>query len=94
MSDPSKTIVRAVQTCDACPSQWDAVTVDGTELYLRFRHGYGRAALEHSDETVSDFSYGDPLLGVISLSKFCELAGLAIDPDAQVKSMSSEPWWN
>lgn len=35
------TIVRAVQTCTACPSQWDAWDADGNYYYLRYRHGHG-----------------------------------------------------
>ena len=34
-------IVRAVQTCTACPSQWDAWTADGQYLYLRYRGSRG-----------------------------------------------------
>ncbi len=29
-----------VQTCDACPSQWDAETEDGRNVYIRYRWGY------------------------------------------------------
>lgn len=35
------TIVRAVQTCMACPSQWDTWDADGNYYYLRYRSGYG-----------------------------------------------------
>lgn len=35
------TLVRAVQTSIACPSQWDAWDAEGRYYYLRFRHGYG-----------------------------------------------------
>jgi hypothetical protein len=35
------TIVRAVQTCQACPSQWDAWDADGNYYYLRYRSGCG-----------------------------------------------------
>lgn len=32
-------IVKIRQTCYACPSQWDARLEDGTDVYIRFRHG-------------------------------------------------------
>lgn len=28
------------RTCSACPSQWDAKTADGREVYIRYRWGY------------------------------------------------------
>lgn len=37
------TIVKAVQTCMACPSQWDAWDSDGRFWYLRYRHARGEA---------------------------------------------------
>lgn len=36
-------LARVVQTCTACPSQWDAWTTDGRYLYLRYRSGWGTA---------------------------------------------------
>lgn len=35
------TLVRAVQTSQICPSQWDAWDAEGRYYYLRFRHGCG-----------------------------------------------------
>jgi hypothetical protein len=35
------TLVKAVQTAMACPSQWDAWDAEGRYYYLRFRHGCG-----------------------------------------------------
>ena len=29
-----------IQTCTACPSQWDACDEDGNEYYIRYRHGF------------------------------------------------------
>lgn len=80
-------IVRAVQTCAGCPSQWDAWTEDGTYLYLRFRWGVGTAAHERGstfgDAPVARFETGDPWDGIISLADFCARAGLALAPDAE-----------
>lgn len=38
-----------VQTCYACPSQWEARTTDDDSVYIRVRHGGFR--LEISGET-------------------------------------------
>lgn len=41
------TIVRAVQSCLALPSQWDAWDADGQYYYLRYR--FGRATVDAYD---------------------------------------------
>lgn len=33
-------ITDLVQTCGACPSQWEFTTDDFREAYVRYRHGY------------------------------------------------------
>lgn len=80
------TIVKAIQTCFACPSQWDAWTDDGRYLYLRYRHGGGTATIYddinddfYKGDRIAEFDYGHPLDGVISLDKFCELAGIDVE---------------
>lgn len=96
----SVVIVKAVQTCLACPSQWDAWDSEGRYWYLRYRHAHGEARQYtqgpdwYEDESWPEpvdlltFSYGDsPYDGVIELDKFCELAGIWLDPLAEVT-----PW--
>src|SRR6266536_819421 len=84
-------LVRVVQTCMACPSQWDAWDADGNYYYLRYRSGHGeirRYRTEHwvdsTDdeyvETVGSFDYGHPLDGSIDLTDFARLAGIALAP--------------
>lgn len=82
-ADPPPPPVRlawSMQTCIAAPSQWDAVTVDGRRLYLRYRHGRGRVELtdwtadtDRSVETVWD-DHDDE--GMLSLEEFCAKANL------------------
>ncbi len=80
-------IVRAVQTCWACPSQWDAWTADGEYLYLRFRHGHGTARWYaggypnnvNESRLVGEFTDPDPYAGSIDLDEFCRRAGLALE---------------
>lgn len=84
-------IVKAVRTCTACPSQWDAWTDDGTYLYLRFRHGCGTVStvlggtLPASDSLVAEFvtSTAD---GLLELEEFCQFAGIDLASDADVSN--------
>lgn len=63
-------LTRVVQTCEACPSQWDAWDTDGTYYYLRFRHGHGRIESEEvGDENRAYFISRDKD-GYITLSDF------------------------
>jgi hypothetical protein len=84
------TIVKAVQTCHACPSQWDAWTDTGQYLYLRFRYGYGSVESQpgpdvdtwsHQPTLVASFQDEDGWAGEISLEEFCERAGLTLKGD-------------
>jgi hypothetical protein len=78
-------IVKAVQTCWACPSQWDAWTDEGQYLYLRFRHGVGTVEEQPSpdlsswadDLPVIEFTH-EELDGSISLKEFAVRAHLAL----------------
>lgn len=89
------TLVRVIQTCLACPSQWDAWDADGRYYYLRYRYGTGKVkhyrtedwAESPQDEliaVVAEFEHGHPLDGVISLEEFAERAGIAIAGDAMI----------
>jgi len=78
-------IVKAIQTCYACPSAWDAWTDEGQYLYLRYRYSHGTATIydnEISNESkgrIADFVVGEPLDGCITLEEFCIRAGLELD---------------
>lgn len=81
MNYPICTIVKANQTCFACPSQWDAWTDTGLYLYLRFRYGFGTVSMRDTDGEplrVSEFSTDGELDGVISLEEFCRRAGIRL----------------
>jgi hypothetical protein len=82
------TIVKAVQTCAAYPSAWDAWTDDGRYLYLRYRYGHGTAH-HHRDlawyrkdgppgELVAQFNTGERRDGAITLEQFCANAGITL----------------
>lgn len=79
----SLTIVRAVQTCFACPSQWDAWTEDGTYLYLRYRGGIGTVNVGAADGPLLA-SFGAPSLdGVMDLDDFLHQAGIRATPEVE-----------
>lgn len=72
-----------VETCAACPSQWDAWDVDGNYWYLRYRHGRGTAERQPSRD-IATWTDREPNIsfdtedggGEIGLFEFCQLAGL------------------
>lgn len=74
------TLARTVQTCSACPSQWDAWDADGNYYYLRYRWGVG--TVDDEREEVARFKTGDAYGGVMDLNEFCARAGLLIDEGA------------
>ncbi|MFF2094835.1 hypothetical protein [Streptomyces sp. NPDC058202] len=87
-------LARVVRTCTAVPSQWDAWTVDGQYLYLRYRSGIGTVdAYPTADYekwraipvgAVARFDTEDRLDGEITLVEFCERAGLQLADNAEV----------
>jgi hypothetical protein len=98
-ADPPITITRAVQTAFAVPSQWNAWTVDGQYLYLRYRFGHGTVDSYPSEDmdtwdrvpegNLACFGDCFPRKGFdgeIGLGEFCERAGLVLAPDAVVVS--------
>lgn len=80
-------VVRTVQTCWGCPSQWDAWTASGRYFYLRYRYGQGSVSAHTSEtdsgtQTIAFFNYGHEMDGIITLAQFAGLAGLVVAPDA------------
>lgn len=51
------------QTCIACPSQWEGETVDGKEIYIRYR--WGTLLIDLDGETIFEQNMGDSLDGYI-----------------------------
>lgn len=78
-------IVKAVRTCYAYPSQWDAWTDDGRYLYLRYRYGHGTVdhfpggdiEVDAPYTEVAAFETGDDG-GLLGLEEFCERAGIEL----------------
>lgn len=89
------TLARTVETCGGCPTQWDAWTVDGQYLYLRYRFGRGTVdAYDDPDPDTWDVipdgytaefrDPDEPLKGGIELDEFLQRAELQLAPDAVV----------
>jgi hypothetical protein len=57
-------LVRAVQTCQACLSQWDAWDLDGRYWYLRFRHGHGTMGRDYISSLSAAGRCGQPDRGI------------------------------
>lgn len=82
-------LVRLTQTCGACPSQWDAMTDDGRQVYIRYRWGYlsvcvGEAgdADEYAGVRGKPFigeQHGDGMDGVMSTEELMEVCGSRIE---------------
>lgn len=81
-------LVRVVQTCLACPSQWDAWDAEGQYYYLRFRSGRGSVETAESANAyrssgpltqVAGFRHGDPLDGSMGLAEFLAHAGMRME---------------
>jgi hypothetical protein len=89
-------LARVVQTCSAHPSQWDAWTVEGQYLYLRYRHGQGTVERHPGPDIDTPDSWNEGLSellvewedgtggGAITLEAFLAASGLALAPGASV----------
>ncbi len=94
LTEPPLTLVRVVETCIACPAQWDTWDADGQTYYLRYRSGIGTVEAVATPITtpeslndarlVAKFRHGDNLAGSIELELFCRLAGIRLADNAEV----------
>ena len=62
---PALRVTNIVQTCGACPSQWEGKVEDGRMIYIRYRHGYlSIEASIHPSNDVDDAIGEDCILGL------------------------------
>ncbi|MGY1946594.1 hypothetical protein [Nocardia asiatica] len=75
-------IVKAVHTCYALPSTWDAWTEQGEYLHLKYRRGLASVWVGPEDEgpleMESALRIGHRLDGFTTLEEFCEAMGLEL----------------
>ena len=57
-------IKRIVNTCTACPSQWDAELEDGTFAYFRYRYGTLRCGIGNSEWDAVEGKLGSYVLKI------------------------------
>ena len=66
-----KKISKITQTCYACSSQWEGLTEEGDDIYIRYR--YGCLRLDINNKTIVSIDYGHSLDGVIDLNSALDL---------------------
>jgi len=67
------------QTCSACPSQWDALTDGGDELYVRYRWGYLEVSWGVMGEKIYGENLGDNLDGFLTYEQLVARTGHIIN---------------
>lgn len=81
-------IASLVQTCGACPSQWEGRTDDNRSIYVRYRWGHlsitvGSKGGDITDavmgQSVFEVDYGDGLDGVLEYEELKELTANFIE---------------
>lgn len=50
-------VIELIQTCLACPSQWEGKTNDNREIYIRYR--WGRLSIDLGQEGVEHLKHSD-----------------------------------
>ena len=98
-------LVKLVQTCTACPSQWDAWDEDGNYVYIRYRHGH-LSVESHTDKAgfythggpwtdyaIFEAYVGDGLDGYMETEEMLKLIGaeFEVEAEAEAESSHSEP---
>ena len=77
------------QTCEFCPSQWEAKLKNGKMLYIRYRHGYltVRTSIKKTndifDAVRGDYLFskviGDSLGGTMDTEEMLKITGLSVE---------------
>lgn len=76
-------ITELIQTCVACPSQYEGETDDGLYVYVRYRHGL--LTIEVNNRRIFTCSYGDVSDGYLP---YDELTTFALDRVEWPKELS------
>jgi hypothetical protein len=79
-------ISNLIQTCSACPSQWEAVSELGQEVYIRYRWGTLRVDLD--GEPFFETDLDDALDGFLDTDAMLRATGLELEPE-----ISNKPGW-
>lgn len=60
-------VVKLIQTCTACPSQWEGKTDDGKSVYIRYR--WGQLTVNVDNEPQFHYSAADVLDGFMTFDE-------------------------
>lgn len=68
-------VATLIQTCSACPSQWDLITESGKEFYIRYRWGNLSVSMrDHGDyNLIYSRRHGDSCDGLMSSSELIKI---------------------
>ena len=85
MSDDSKIhrVVALAKTCDVCPAQWEGVTDDGEEVYIRYRFGWLLALVGR--ECVAELPFGGEYGGMLDGADMARLLAPYLDFSAVLR---------
>jgi len=94
-------LVSLTQTCGACPSQWNAMTDDGRQVYIRYRWGYLSVCVGEAGDTTEyagvrgdpffGEQHGDLLEGVRATEELMEVCGSRIEwPNTVITETSKQ----
>lgn len=64
------------QECGGCPSSWRAKTVEGTDVFIRYR--YGTLTVSIDGINCLTLEHGDSLDGVLSTDEMLRITGFTI----------------
>jgi hypothetical protein len=83
-------IVQLIQTCSACPSQWEGKTADGQQVYIRYRWGHLSIGVDPEDAVLNPnwshrVAYGDALDGYMSDRELVVTLGNTVKWDSKLK---------
>ena len=61
-------------TCEACPSQWEGITDDGQEVYIRYR--WGHLSVRVNGAEIFSRQIGDGFDGVLTTTDMLAITGI------------------
>ena len=73
-------IRRCVQTCGACPSQWDLWTIEDRYIYIRYRWGHFTVSFDVNGELLQEWNKpNDDWHGLMSTHEMIKLTSGILD---------------
>jgi hypothetical protein len=70
---------KILNTCSACPSQWEGTTEDNQNIYVRYRWGHLSICFRPSGDEIFDLDYGDTFDGFMDYPTLKKLTAEIIE---------------